>query len=75
MNELNRYGQMRLDYLTSRRPQLLERIECNGSLLSHLITFQRTVAWELGQMISAGVEEDAAERYVIREYIQNPDLA
>jgi hypothetical protein len=74
MDKLNRYGRMRLDYLRRSQPELLERIERNGTLFNHLLASQRRLELELEQLVYAGVEEDAAEGYVIQEFIQNPDL-
>jgi hypothetical protein len=74
MDKLNRYGRMRLKYLRTCRPEVLETIRRSGALLNHLLTSQRRIAWDLDQMVFAGVEEGAAERYVIQEHIRNPEL-
>jgi hypothetical protein len=74
MDKLNRFGQMRLDYLRTCQPALLERIKRNGTLFHHLLSSQRSIEWDLEQLVFSGLEEEAAERYVIQEYIQNPDL-
>lgn len=74
MEELNRFGRMRLDYLATCRPELLRRIEGEGRLREYLLTLQRHVEWELGQMLAAGLEEETAEFYLRQEYLHNPDL-
>jgi hypothetical protein len=75
MNKLNRYGQMRLEFLRTCRPELLQRYEGSGTLFDHLLTSQRHIAWELEQLLFAGLDEETAERYVIEEYIRNPEIS
>jgi len=75
MNKPDRYGEMCRDYLRARHPRLLEKTERNDMLFEHLLAAQRSIEWEMGQLIAAGVEEDAAKRYVIEEYLRNPELA
>ena len=74
MEQLNRFGRMRLDYLKTCRPELLLRFENEGRLQEHLLTLQRHVEWELGQLIAAGMEEETAEFYVLQEFLHSPDL-
>jgi len=74
MDQLNRFGRMRLAYLTTCRPDLLLRIEREGGLQEHLLGLQRHVEWELEQMMAAGLEEETAESYLLGEFLQNPDL-
>ena len=74
MEQLNRFGRMRLDYLKTCRPELLLRIENEGRLQEHLLALQRHVEWELGQLIAAGMEEETAEFYVLQEFLHSPDL-
>lgn len=74
MDKLNRFGRIRLDYLRTCRPDLLLRLEREGSLHDHLLTSQRNVEWELGQLVSAGMEEETAEHYLLGEILHNPDL-
>ena len=73
MEGLNRFGRMRLDYLTTCRPDLLLRIEREGRLQQHLLELQRHIEWELGQMMAAGMEEETAESY-LGEFLHAPDL-
>ncbi|AMV73686.1 hypothetical protein JCM30471_21050 [Desulfuromonas carbonis] len=74
MDQLNRFGRMRLDYLTTCRPDLLLRIEREGRLQEHLLALQRHIDWELEQMMAAGLEEEKAESYLLGEFLHNPDL-
>jgi hypothetical protein len=74
MEQLNRFGRMRLDYLKTCRPELLLRIENEGRLQEHLLALRRHVEWELGQLIAAGMEEETAEFYVLQEFLHSPDL-
>jgi hypothetical protein len=74
MEKLNRFGRMRLDYLRTCQPALLERIESTGTLFKHLLSSQRSIEWDLEQLVFAGLEEEAAERYVIQEHIRKPGL-
>lgn len=74
MDQLNRFGRMRLEYLTTCRPDLLLRIEREGRLQEHLLGLQRHIDWELGQMVAAGMEEETAEAYLCSEFLHNPDL-
>ena len=74
MEQLNRFGRMRLDYLRTCRPELLLRIEGEGRLQEHLLALQKHVEWELGQLIAAGLEEDTAEFYVLREFLHSPEV-
>lgn len=69
MENLNRFGILRLQFLQTSKPELLEEMRHTGALEDHLLTSQRSAEWELGQLIFAGMEEEKAERYVLREYI------
>ena len=75
MEQLNRFGRMRLDYLKTCRPELLVRIEGEGRLQEHLLTLQKHVEWEWGQLVAAGLEEETAEYYVLREFLHSPEVA
>jgi len=74
MEQLNRFGRMRLDYLKTCRPELLLRIEGAGRLQEHLLALQKHVEWELGQLMAAGLEEETAEFYVLREFLHRPEV-
>jgi hypothetical protein len=74
MEQLNRFGRMRLDYLKTCRPELLLRIEGEGRLQEYLLALQKHVEWELGQLMAAGLEEETAEFYVLREFLHSPEV-
>ena len=69
MDRINRYGLLRLQYLKTRRPHQLADIERRKLLEKHLLDCQYQVELELGQLISAGLEDDKAEQYVLDEFI------
>jgi hypothetical protein len=69
MNHINRYGLLRLQFLKARKPHLLADIEKHQQLENHLMDLQYQVEMELGQLIFAGLEDDWAEQYVLREFI------
>ncbi len=69
MEHLNRFGKLRLDYLQTRKPQMLRSMEKGGLLVRHLLTSQKNAHWEWEQLVFAGMDEAAAEALVLQEYI------
>lgn len=70
MNELNHFGELRLEFLKTRRPDLLRVMERGGMLERHLLRLQRSAEIELEQLVFAGMVEEKAEAYVRQEYIE-----
>jgi len=73
MNRLNHFGRIRLDYLRTCRPRLLQRLIRENSLQAHLLASQRNVEWELGQLTAAGMDAETAESYLLGEILHNPE--
>ncbi|MEZ4601724.1 MAG: hypothetical protein R2940_18190 [Syntrophotaleaceae bacterium] len=69
MEQINRYGLLRLQYLKAFQPQLLSDLNNRQCLEDHLLDFQRQMEMEVGQLVFAGLEDEEAERYVIEEYL------
>lgn len=69
MEQLNRFGKMRLEYLHSTKPAQLDAMRRSGGLEKHLLSLQRSALWDWDQMVSAGLREEQAEQYVLREHI------
>lgn len=69
MKQLNRYGLLRLQYLKSFHPRILQELQNLDSLENHLLDFQRQVELEIEQLVFAGMEDHEAERHVIEEYL------
>lgn len=72
MDKLNRFGRLQLKYLQATRPELLQ-VEKNGLLFKRFLASQCSMEWEFEQLVFAGVEEDAAGRYVIEEFFRTDD--
>jgi len=73
MDKLNRFGRLQLRYLQDSQPDLLTQIQNNSALVNHFLAARCSMEWEFEQMVFAGVEEDAAERYVIEEFFRIHD--
>lgn len=69
MNQLTRFAKLRLDYLETRKPQLLNSMKQEGLLEAHLRNSQQYAKWELEQLVFAGMDEEAAEHLVLQEFI------
>ncbi|BCR06813.1 hypothetical protein DESUT3_38820 [Desulfuromonas versatilis] len=69
MENLNHFGMMRLTYLQTRKPRLLLSMKRSGVLEKHLLNAQKSAAWEWEQLIFAGMEQEAADQFVLNEYI------
>jgi len=69
MKNLNRYGLLRLQYLKTFHPSVLQILQNRNELETHLLDFQRQFEMELDQLFFAGLEEYEAERYVLAEYL------
>lgn len=69
MGKLNHYGKLRLRYLQKNRPEFLTVMEENGRLSRHLLQAQRFAAWEFERLLFSGMDEKAAEEYVLSEYV------
>lgn len=70
MTGLNKFGEQRLEYLRSGKPQLLKELKDDGILEKHLLHAQRRAVWQVDQLVMAGMEECEAEEMVLREVIQ-----
>lgn len=69
MNHLDRFGKLRLEYLQVRKPHLFSSMKSSEMLEEHLLHSQKHAKWEFEQLVSAGMDEEAAEHLVLREYI------
>ncbi|OHB29198.1 MAG: hypothetical protein A2X84_05940 [Desulfuromonadaceae bacterium GWC2_58_13] len=69
MKHLTRFGILRLQFLQSCKPELLQEMQHAGALEDHLVSSQRSAEWELDQLIFAGMEEEEAELFILNEYI------
>ena len=68
--QLNRFGRLRLTHLENQRQGLLKHMEEEGLLEAHLLAVQRRAYMEYEQLLMAGMEEQAAEAFIIRDILQ-----
>lgn len=69
MKHLDRYGHLRLAHLQTRKPHLYHSMQNSELLIEHLLHSQKQAKWEFEQMVSAGMDEEAAEHLVLQEFI------